>query len=338
MNTLITTVGRCSDDICLLKEELGDSCKVFAANSEIENSLLKADGYVLTPLNFDKSYVDFVASYCKKTDIKVIISCIDVGLVVLAKNKEYFKQHGITALVSDESIIRLCNDKWKCYHFLLSLGLKQPRTYIDINLLRNDLQCDMVSFPLIFKPRWGFASIGVYQVDSLEELDIIYRKVHRTIFNDYLKYESAQDKDFCVLMQEKIKGDEYGIDILNDLNGNYVAYAAKRKMMMYDGSTQMAQTIRDSKFEVTAKTISLNLKHIGNLDVDCFLTESGEIVILELNCRFGGQYPFVHLAGARFIKQIFEWLSGNPTSEKYIAYKAGVTGYKDYPQVVRFLE
>ena len=335
MNILITTIDRCADDIFFFKEALGESGKLFAANSKMISPLLKADEYVLTPLIYDSSYIDFLISFCQKNEIKAIFSFSDIDMVVLAKHKERFKQNGITVVISDESTIRLCNDKWESYHFLLSLGLKQPNTYIDVNHLKQDIMGGVVSFPLFFKPRWGVGSVGLYQVNSFEEIDIVYKKICRKIFNSSLKYESVQDIDFCVVMQEKVDGVEHGIDVLNDLNGNYVTSIAKRKLIM-ETSTKMAQTIQDKKFEDLSKLISSSLKHISDLDIDCFLTKTGEIIVLEMNCRFGGQYHFAHLAGARFHKQIIEWLSGNPTDEKYISYNTNVTGYKDSPHVVRF--
>jgi len=330
MNILITTIGQTPIFyIYFFKEALKNKGKIFVANSKKVVAMSHADGFTITPSYYDSSYISYLISYCKENNIKAIISLIDMDVLVLAKNKELFNQHGITVVLSDVSKIELCNDKWMSYKFFLSIGLKQPKTFIDINLLKKELQSGKASFPLFFKPRWGLGSFGLYQVDAFNELDIIYNKIYNEIFSSVYKHESEQDKEFCVLMQEKIKGEEHGIDILNDLNGNYVTYAAKRKLRM-DGSTLMAQTIQGENFEKVAKTISLNLKHIGDLDVDFFLDEKGEITVLEMNCRFGGQYPFAHLAGADFPGQIIDWLSGNKTSEKYLMYKTGVISYKDY--------
>jgi len=326
MNILITTIAQTPlFYIYFFKEALKNKGKVFVSNSKKAIAMSLADGSTITPSYYDSSYIDYLISYCEKNDIKAIFSLIDTDVLVLAKNKERFKQHGITVVLSDAPKIELCNDKWMSHKFFLSIGINQPKTYIDINLPKQELLNGKVSFPLIFKPRWGIGSLGIYQVDSFNEIDIIYKK----IFNSVYKLEYEQDKEFCVLMQEKIKGEEHGMDILNDFKGNYVACAAKRKLRMV-GSTMMAETTQGENFEDVAKTISLNLKHIGDLDVDCFLDETGEIIVLEMNCRFGGQYPFAHLAGADFPGQIIEWLSGNKTSEKYLMYKTGVISYRDY--------
>ena len=334
MNILVTTLA--DGSIRLFKEAVGKDGKLFASNSKMTSALLKADEYVLTPLIYDKSYIDFLISYCKKNDIKAIISFTEFDIVVLVKNKELFKQNGIALLLSDESVIKICTDKWKCYNFLLSIGLKQPKTYIDKNLLKEDLQLGAISFPLIFKPRWGLGSIGLFQVDAFEEIDVIYGKIYNKFINSISKHQDEQNTGFCVLMQETIKGEEHGMDILNDLEGNYVTCVPKRKMNKGFGEKiVLSQIINDQKFEDVAKTISFNLKHISNIDVDCFLDETGEIVVIEINCRFGGQYPFSHFAGTRFQKQIIEWLEGKETSNEYISFKTGVIGYRDNPQVVR---
>jgi len=336
MNILISTCGRDSQKIYFFKEALGDKGKVFASNSKMTSTLLKADGYVLTPLIHDNSYIDFLITYCQKNNIEAVFSFYEMDMIVLAKNKERFQKHGIAVVVSDESKIQLCHDKWKCYQFLSSIGLKQPKTYIDVNLLKQDTQSGLISFPLIFKPRWGSASFGLYQVDSFDEIDIIRQYIIHKILNSNFKHESEQDKDFCVLMQEKLYGQEYGLDVFNDLQGNYITTIPKTKTEMRRGITIFSYVHSNKPFEHTGKTISQNLKHVGNIGVDCFLTESDDVIVIEINPHFVTHYSFSHLAGAKFHKQIIEWLSGNPTSEKYTSYETDVAGYNDDPQVVRF--
>lgn len=80
-----------------------------------------------------------------------------------------------------------------------------------------DIECGKLHFPLFIKPRWGMGSISVYEADNLQELEILLLKVKRNIRNNYLKYEAAQDETHDVIIQEKLMGTEYGIDIINDL-------------------------------------------------------------------------------------------------------------------------
>ena len=335
MNILITTVDRDFDTVSFFKDAVGNSGKVFACNSIMVSALLKADEYVITPLIVDEAYIDFLLNYCKTNNITAIITRHDLDLVKLSKNKERFKNEGITVIVSDEQTINTCNDKWNAHKLLESAGLKQPRTYIDMELLKHDLQSNIVSFPLIMKPRWGCGSYSLFQIDDFDEIDILYRKTHRNIFKTFMRYDSINAKEQCIIVQEKIDGVEYGLDVLNDLNGNYVTTIAKKKLAIRV-NTQSAEIVDKKTFEFVAKTISNNLKHVGNMDVDCFLTESGDIFVIDLNCRFGGQYLFSHAAGANFPKQIIDWLMGLPTSQTNIDVKTGVRGDRDDSYVIQF--
>ena len=191
-----------------------------------------------------------------------------------------------------------------------------------------------VSFPLMLKPRWGMGSIGIFQADDENELQVFYKKIKKSIFATYLKYESWADEDNCVLIQQKIDGEEYGLDVLNDLQGNYVTTIAKRKIAMRAGETDIAQIVDCTPFLGIGEELSKNLKHIANLDVDCFVIASHDIYVLELNCRFGGQYPFSHNAGVDFPKQIIEWLKGNGTQENLITPQIGVRSCKELSPVV----
>jgi len=335
MNILITTADIDFDTVMYFKDALGDSGKVFASNSIMSSALMKADEYVITPRISDESYINFLIDYCKENNITAIITRHDLDLIVLSKNKDLFKKNGITVIVSDEQVIKTCNDKWSAYQRLSSIGLKQPKTYIDIELLKQDLLSNVISFPLIMKPRWGCGSYSIFQIDDLDELEVLYRKTYRNIFRTFMKYESINAKEQCIIIQEKIDGVECGMDVLNDLNNNYVTTIAKKKLAIRV-NTLSAEIVDKMPFENIAKKISENLKHIGNLDVDCFVTETGDIYVIDLNCRFGGQYVFSHFAGTNFPKQIIDWLEGLPTSPDNLKVEIGFRGSRDDSLIVKY--
>ena len=86
-------------------------------------------------------------------------------------------------------------------------------------------------------------------------------------------------------------GNKFGIDVINDSKSNYVATIAKRKLAMRAGKTDSAVIVNSSELEQSGKRLSELMKHSGNLDVDCFVTKNN-VYVLEVNCRFEGQYPF----------------------------------------------
>ena len=311
------------------KKALAGKGKVYASNSLMTYTLGQADGYVLTPGIYDDGYIDFLIDYCRKNDIGAIISLFDIDLAVLAAAKQKFQENGINVIVSDSDVIAICNDKWKTYSFLKENGIRTPRTFINLNDAREALSDGTIRFPLFIKPRWGMGSIGIYKVENEEELQVLYDKLKRQIFDTYLKYESSEDIGNCIVIQEGVDAQEYGLDVLNDLSGNYVTTIAKQKIAMRSGETDIAEIVSSKPFIPIGERLSERLRHIGNLDVDCFVTEDGEIYVLELNCRFGGQYPFSHLAGVDFPRQIIEWLEDKPSNPSYYTPKVGTRSCKD---------
>ena len=329
MNILLTSAGRRTYMVEYFRQALDGDGKVFASNSVLTSTLLRSDGFVITPNIYDKQYIDFLLSFCKEKKIEAIISLFDIDLPILAKNRKVFENANIKLVVSNFEATAICNDKWLTYKFLSNIGLKQTQSFLKIDDVKAAIKNGSISYPLFMKPRWGMGSIGIYRIDNDEELDVLYKKLHREIFNTYLKYESAADRDSSIIIQQAIKGEEYGIEVLNDLEGNYVTTFAKKKLAMRSGETDIAETVDPRPFEKIGQALSSHLKHIGNLDVDCFVTEKGDIYILEMNCRFGGQYPFTHNAGVNIPKQIIEWLKGNPTNPKYTTQKNGVKSCKE---------
>ena len=334
MNILLTSVGRRTYLVHYFQQALQGEGKVFASNSVITYTMEQADECVVSPQIYDGSYIDFLLEYCRSHEIKAIISCFDIDLPVLAANKKRFEDAGIRVLVSSPDVISICNDKWLTYQAVTKMGLKTPRTWCRLDEVKAELKKKNLNYPLILKPRWGMGSIGVYKAADEIELDVFYKKLRREIFDTYLRFESQEDVERCVVIQEMLHAQEYGLDVFNDLNGHLATIVAKKKIAMRAGETDVAEIVDNTPFLKIGETLSYNLKHIANLDVDCFLDENGNASVLELNCRFGGQYPFSHLAGVDFPRQIIEWLKGNETSAKYVTPTIGIKSCKDLNPVI----
>ena len=326
MNILFTSVGRRTYLVEYFKEALNGCDEVHVANSD-ENypDFLVADKYVVSPLIYDDNYISFLLEYCDKNKINAIISLFDIDLPILSKNKKLFADNGIKVIVSDKRVLDVCNDKYATYIFLKEHGFNAPKTYLNIEDAKNNLD-----YPVILKPRWGMGSIGIYKADNFEELEVFYKKISREIFSTYLKYESLIDVDHAILIQEMIVGQEYGLDIINDLDGNYQNTIVKKKVAMRSGETDCAETVDFSELKLIGEKLSKSLKHVANLDCDAFVTVDNAVYVLELNARFGGGYPFSHLAGVNLPKAIVKWLKNESVdvSELLIA-KPNVYGQKD---------
>ncbi|MDO4229002.1 MAG: ATP-grasp domain-containing protein [Capnocytophaga sp.] len=325
MNILFTSAGRRNYLINYFKEALQGQGKVFAADMQTTApALVDADVAIQIPCFYCEDYITAIINIVKTHNIHAIISLNDLELPILSKNKEVFEQLGTKLLVSNENVIKTTFDKWETAKFLEKIGLKTPKTFLCLKHVKASVFDGSLKFPLVVKPRWGSASIGLDFVESLEELELAYRLQSIRLGKTILAQASKEDINHAILIQEKIDGVEYGMDVLNDFEGNYVGSFVRKKLSMRAGETDKAVSVIDERFNEVGKIIGENLKHIGNLDCDVF-EHNGELYILELNPRFGGGYPFSHEAGNDTASIYIEWIKGNKNISQFSNYKAGMT-------------
>ncbi|MHC1719530.1 MAG: ATP-grasp domain-containing protein [Clostridiaceae bacterium] len=334
MNILFTSVGRRSYLIKYFKEALGSEGEIHAANNTALTPAFEfADKTVVTPMIYDKVYIRFLKEYCVKNHIDAIISLFDVDLPVLAAHRDVFEGIGVKLIVSDVNVVSMCNDKWAAYVFYKQNGFNTPRTYLSREAAINAWEKGEIKFPLYVKPRWGMGSIGLFEADNLTELGVMYEKTEKAIDESYLKYESLQDMENSIIIQEKLTGQEYGLDVICDLNCEYKTTIVKKKYAMRSGETDCAVTVDLPVLKELGEALGRKLKHIGNLDADIFMV--GDIpYILELNPRFGGGYPFSHIAGVNLPMAIIKWLRGEEADDSLLTARIGVLAHKDI-EVVR---
>lgn len=328
MNVMLTSVGRRAYLVKYFKEILGNDGKVFVCNSDDKSIAFKyADEKVISPLIYDSNYILFLLEYCKENRIDIVISLFDIDLLMLAKHKKQFEEIGTKVIVSDPTIIEVCNDKWKTYRFLIDNGFHAPMSFLDINEVIEKISERKLSYPVVVKPRYGCGSISVAIAYDEEDLRYLTKKANEDIANSYLKYESAVTND-KVIYQECLIGQEYGADIINDLNGETQNVIIRKKLAMRSGETDIAQLVDEPNIKETLIRLGKITKHIANMDCDIFLVNSVPYV-LEMNARFGGGYPFSHMGGCNLPKAIVKWVKGEPVDQEIISARTGITGYKE---------
>ena len=310
MNILFSCAGRRTYLLKYFKENMSEGDKVVATDMQLSAPALQvADVKLQVPAVYDPKYVDITLQICKEQEIDALLSLNDLELPILAENKARFEAEGVKVIVSDPSVIDIAFDKYKTAQWIESLGLKSPKTYVRLEEAKHALQTGDLHFPLFMKPRWGSGSIGLESIADMEELDIYYHLLMKKIKKTILATASVGDE--YILIQEKLTGKEFGLDVMNDLEGNNVAVSVKQKLAMRTGETDKAVTVDLPEVRKIGHKIGSALKHIGNLDVDVMQNEKGEYCVLELNPRFGGGFPFSYEAGVNLPKAIIEWVKGN---------------------------
>ena len=102
------------------------------------------------------------------------------------------------------------------------------------------------------------------------------------------------------MLQLFIEGEEFGMDILNDLEGNFVHASFRKKDSMRAGETDKATTFFNQEFWELAISLSKLFKHIGIIDIDLIKENDTGRFIIDINPRFGGGYPFTFIRSQLF--------------------------------------
>lgn len=310
MNILFTCAGRRTYLLKYFRENLSEGDRIIATDMQLSAPALQvADVKLQVPAVYDPKYVDTTLGICRQYKVDALISLNDLELPILAENKARFEADGVTVIVSSPQVIDICFDKYKTAQWIESIGLKSPKSYVRLDEVKQALAKGEVAFPLFMKPRWGSGSIGLESIEDMEKLEMCYHLLMKKIKKSILATASVGDE--YILIQEKLTGDEFGLDVMNDLKGNNVAVSVKKKLAMRAGETDKAVTVDLPTVREMGRLVGEKLHHIGNLDMDIMQRANGDYCVLELNPRFGGGFPFSYEAGVNFPRAIIEWLKGN---------------------------
>ncbi len=328
MNILLTSVGRRAYLVKYFKEALNGEGEVHVSNSDdLTVAFSYADKRTVSPLIYSEQYIPFLLNYCQQNSIDVMLSLFDIDLYVLAKHKAAFAAIGTRVIVSEPEWIEVCNDKWKTYLFLKENGFNVPKTYLTLSEVKNAIKKGEVQYPIMVKARFGCGSIAISIAEDEESIDYCFKKTEKAVAKSYLKYESSAVEE-KVIFQEFLKGQEHGVDVINDLEGNFVNAIVKKKIAMRSGETDIAETISQYEIKTMAERLGKLTGHIGNMDVDVFLV-NGVPYILEMNARFGGGYPFSHIAGCNLPLAIVKWCRGEKVDKELVCAKEDIRAYKE---------
>lgn len=311
INTLFLSAGRRVELVKSFKtamKEIGITGSIIAVDLQKDApALFFADERLsIRPIKED-GYIDDIIDICNRKDINLIIPTIDTELEILSKNKNYIEKNtNAKIMVSDERVINIIRNKFKTYEFLKSNGFNTPKVITEEDLIDKNYK-----FPLFIKPLNGSSSISNFKINNEHELNFFKQYVPNPI------------------IQEFAEGEEYCVDIFTDFDSNPITIVPKLRTASRTGEISKGKIIKDKNIIELMKRLVDILKPIGEINVDCMVSNQG-ISIIEINGRFAGGAPMSFKAGANSPLNLYKLIMG----EK-LEYNED---YKDEFTVLRFDE
>jgi carbamoyl-phosphate synthase large subunit len=326
MNVLLTCAGARTYLLGALRAALGGGGRVLACDASADAPALQlADQGFLVPDVTDPAYLGTLLELCRRERVDLLLPSLEHELHLLASHRDEFASAGTLALVSAPDVVETCEDKLAASAFLEACEIAVPRTWTCLEGARESIARGELAFPVVVKPRRGVSSIGLAVAGDDDELALSWRMARRTIDRSAWRLAADSDHTSTVLIQAYVTGIEYGFDVVNDLEGRYVATFVRRKLRMRAGQTDRAETQPAAGFEAVGKRIGERLGHVGILDCDAIVTDSN-CVVLDMNPRIGGGYPFSHLAGANFPAALVAWIRGERPEPEWMRAAPYMTG------------
>lgn len=226
--------------------------------------------YTVWPARDEVQYLADIRRIITAHRVDIIIPIIDPELEILARNRQRIEEETFL-LLSPISTIRLCNDKLSTFRFFRAHAIPTLTTFtLPVE------EPEQLPFPLVAKPRYGWGSHNVYDIERMEDLSMLAR---------------IQDP----ILQEKGRGKEYTIDVFSD--GNQVIAAIPRvRIETRSGITYKGETIHHPRLIEYAERIIEKLPVFGPANIQCFV-DGNDIRILEMNPRFSSGLPLSTAAG-----------------------------------------
>lgn len=309
MNLLILSPGRRVEIVEYFKETFhAAGRKVYTLDmSPYAPALYSGDEFFRIDKDFNHldQYIAHILEICKEKNISIILTLIDPELVLLSDYKEQFESHGIKLILCDLKFIKQTFDKFGFYNTYKDI-IKLVDTVGTYEDAIARIESGEWSFPLFAKLRDGSASIGIKKISN------------------YADFEGIKEEKKYIY-QPFIDGSEYGIDAYFDmLTGELVSVFMKKKIAMRAGETDKAVSVKSEQVLNQIKKLT-NIKGLyGPIDVDVFVSKSGEVFINEINPRFGGGHPHAYGCGVNFMKLILNNLEGKKNDPCFNNYKEGI--------------
>ena len=263
-----------------------------------------ADEAFIVPRCTTPEFVPALLDICRTHGVDLVIPTLDPELPVYAAARDEFAAIGTTVAISSPEVAAIGGDKQQTHDWLVANGFPtvQQGTLADV-----EADPGAWAFPLIVKPRFGSASIGVGIVRDHDELA-----------------RAASQPD--ALVQTLAPGVEHTIDLLADRDGRCLAAIPRRRLEVRAGEVSKAVTVRDpALIELAEKLCAALPGPYGALNVQVFAgDEPGQLAVIEMNARFGGGYPLSYAAGADFPLALVQDALGLPRTAPLEGWQDGL--------------
>lgn len=270
----------------------------------------ECDVRVDCPSIYSAGFVDEIIALCSMHNVNVLIPGLDDEVLVLSQNLHRFEEVGIQVICSSPELVALCRDKERMTDELSHVADVFVKSS-HLETIREDLASGRLSFPLIAKPRNGFASRGIEIL--LDESDL--SKISESHIIQELAMPSRSDPQFeayHMQLQKRINHQisEVSIQLVVGKNQNLLGRMASINKLSNGVPIEIlpfdVAEVWDAVDRLMPTFLDMGLR--GPLNLQGRLTDNG-LKIFEINPRLTGISGLRALMGFNEVEAcVKDWL------------------------------
>jgi carbamoyl-phosphate synthase large subunit len=310
-NVLVTGAGGAAG-IAVIRALVERGQRVIAADSDpLAAGLRLADKRaMLGPPTEPDRFVEELAIVAARNDVDLVVCTVSEEMLVLAGREH---ELGAALWLPKRRSVVACVDKWRFWKIAEYAHI--PAAPSALGDAAVDSITDSLPGPWIVKPRFGRGSRDVYAVDEPTELARACRRIDQPI------------------VQTRLRGREFTLDLLVDREGRIAAAVPQWRLETRAGISTKGRTFRDHRLTEIAERVVAAYSLTGAANLQGFVTDEDDIVVIEVNPGFSGGLSLSLAAGADLVGEFVRGTLGLNLRPEQLEFRPGVTMVRHYTEL-----
>lgn len=255
-------------------------------------------------------FVEELATIVARDSVDVVVSTVSEEMLVLAGREP---ELGAPVWLANRRGVGACVDKWRFWKIAEHARLPVAACMLGDNGV--EAVIDTLPGPWIVKPRFGRGSRDVYAVDEAAELAWACRRMPQPI------------------VQTRSGGKEFTLDLLTDQQGRIAGAVPRWRLETKAGISTKGRTFCDDRLKAIAQQVVAVYSLSGAANLQGFVTDDDEVVVIEVNPRFSGGLSLSLAAGADLIGEFVRGTLGERIRPERLGFRPGVTMVRHYTEL-----
>lgn len=252
MNIFIEATGSLTSNYLIEAIQESGHRVIGSDITEFNHGKILCDDFIHMPKTTDTELWQKTTKLLLKYKVDIVIPSLDETMLEWANRIKYYDELAIKVIISPKETIAIFQDKYKSYNFFNSIGINTPKTSLQ-------------AIHEIIKPRQGHGGNGIFT-------------------NTYENNFSMQG----MISQERIKGQEYTVDVLFDKNSKPIYIIPRKRIAIKNGKSTKGIVKKNSKIDALINKISNHIRFIGAVNFQLFETLDKVLIFIEVNPRIAG--------------------------------------------------